>query len=138
QGREQYWDEALETMPWQDVLSWQGQQLGAFIAGLRSRSPLYARLYAKVPGDTPIRCLEDVQALPFTFKEDVRSAQDEADDERPIGASQAVSTRDIVQVLSSSGTTGAPLYYALTAADVERVADAVANTFFTAGVLPDD
>jgi phenylacetate-CoA ligase/benzoylacetate-CoA ligase len=135
---DQYWDEALETMPWQEVVAWQARQLGPFLAGVRRRSALYARLHARLAGDLAIRSLDDLQALPFTLKDDIRAAQDHADDERPLGANQAAPTREIVQVLSSSGTTGAPLYYALTAADAERVADAVANTFFTAGIRRED
>jgi len=135
---ETYWNEALETMPWHEVLAWQARQLPAFLSGLRHRSGLYARLHAGVPAEVVIRSLDDLQALPFTLKDDIRAAQDGADGERPFGANQAAPTQDIVQVLSSSGTTGAPLYYALTAADVDRVADAVANTFFTAGIRRDD
>ena len=133
-----YWNEELETLPWQEVLAWQARQLGPFLAALPARSPLYARLHGPAPTELAIRSLDDLQALPFTLKDHIRAAQDEADDRQPLGANQAAPTQDIVQVLSSSGTTGAPLYYALTAADVERIADAVANTFFTAGIRPDD
>ena len=135
---EPYWNEALETMPWPDVAAWQASQLAPFLASLRGRSLLYGRLHAGVPTDFAIRGIDDLQALPFTLKDDIRAAQDDADEERPFGANQAAATQDIVQVLSSSGTTGAPLYYALTAADVDRVSDAVANTFFTAGIRRDD
>jgi phenylacetate-coenzyme A ligase PaaK-like adenylate-forming protein len=134
----QYWNEELETLSWHEVLAWQARQLAPFLAGLRSRSSLYARLLDDAPRDLAIRSIGDLQDLPFTLKDDIRAAQDDADETRPLGANQAVPTRDVVQVLSSSGTTGAPLYYALTAADVERVADAVANTFFTAGIRPED
>ena len=43
-----------------------------------------------------------------------------------------------MQAISSSGTTGRPLYYALTARDVETIGDAVANVWFTAGIRKDD
>jgi phenylacetate-coenzyme A ligase PaaK-like adenylate-forming protein len=135
---EAYWNEELETMPWQDVLGWQARQFQPYLAGVRFRSGLYARLHAGVPRDLAIRGIDDLQALPFTFKDDIRSAQDKADEAQPFGANQSAALQDIVQVLSSSGTTGAPLFYALTAADVDRVADAVANTFFTAGIRRED
>lgn len=136
--KERYWNEPLETMPWPEVLAWQAQQAGPFLAGLPGRSAMYARLHANLPDGFRIRSLEDLQALPFTFKDDIRTAQDEADDVRPLGSNQGVATAHIVQVLSSSGTTGAPLYYGLTAADIERSTDAIANTFFTAGIRPGD
>ena len=43
-----------------------------------------------------------------------------------------------MQAISSSGTTGPPLYYALTRADVEVFSDAIANVWFTAGIRRDD
>src|SRR5690606_13703363 len=49
-----------------------------------------------------------------------------------------VPLEEIVQALSSSGTTGQALHYALTARDVEVFADAIANTWFTAGIRRND
>lgn len=118
---DEYWNEALETMPWADVAAWQAQQLAAFLGPLRRRSAMYARLLQDVPPEFALRSLADLQALPFTSKDAIRAAQDAATEHQPLGENQSVATDDIVQVLSSSGTTGAPLYYALTAADVERV-----------------
>lgn len=137
-SQERYWNEAVETIPWADVLAWQARQIGPFLAALPARSAMYARLHAGLPSDLRIRSLADLQALPFTLKDDIRAAQGDADADRPLGANQGAATTDIVQVLSSSGTTGAPLYYALTAADVERSTDAIANTFFTAGIRRGD
>ncbi|MGE0313476.1 MAG: phenylacetate--CoA ligase family protein [Lautropia sp.] len=133
-----YWNEALETLPWPQVLAWQATQLDAFVGPLRRRSALYARLHAAVPDPAAIRSIGDLQRLPFTTKDDIRAAQDAATDAMPLGANQGVPIADVVQVLSSSGTTGSPLYYGLSAADVERIVDAVANTFFTAGIRRTD
>jgi phenylacetate-CoA ligase/benzoylacetate-CoA ligase len=132
-----YWNEELETRPWGEIERWQAQQVGAFLPALRKRSALYARLHADI-GDAPVRTLADLQALPFTLKDDLRAAQDAASDDAPFGANQAVPSADIVQAVSSSGSTGRPLYYALTRHDVERFADTIANVWFTAGVRPDD
>jgi phenylacetate-coenzyme A ligase PaaK-like adenylate-forming protein len=133
-----YWNAELETQPWPEVERWQAQQLSAMLAPLRQRSALYARLHAALPAPGPLRSLTDLQALPFTLKDDLRAAQDEASATTPFGANQAAPIEDIVQTVCSSGTTGSPLYYALTAADVERWGDAIANTFFTAGVRRGD
>ena len=46
-------------------------------------------------------------------------AQDDASDDEPFGANQAAPRDAIVQAIASSGTTGRPLYYALTVRDVE-------------------
>lgn len=133
-----YWNEALETLPWPEIERWQAAQLDRCLRELRFRSPMYGRLHAGVDKDVQIRSLADLQRFPFTMKSDLRSAQDMASDAFPLGENQAVSTKDMVQVISSSGTTGAPLYYGLSAADADRFADAIANTFFTAGVRADD
>jgi phenylacetate-CoA ligase/benzoylacetate-CoA ligase len=132
-----YWNAELETRPWGRVEHWQAQQIGAALPTLRARSPLYARLHASVH-DAPLRDLADLQALPFTLKDDLRAAQDAASDAAPFGDNQAAPAADIVQALSSSGSTGRPLYYALTRADTEMFADAIANVWFTAGIRPDD
>ena len=133
-----YWNEEIETMPWDAVERWQAGQLAKFLSGLRARSELYGALWRELPGTVEIASLGDLARLPFTTKQSVRDAQDSATDDQPLGANQSAPTRQIVQVISSSGTTGAPLYYALTAADVERVGDVIAHNFFTAGIRADD
>lgn len=134
----QYWNAELETLPWADLERWQAEQATAMLGPLRRRSKLYARLHAGVSGDLILRSAADLAALPFTFKDDLRAAQEAATDERPFGDNQAAPQSEIVQAISSSGTTGRPLYYALTARDVETIGDAVANVWFTAGIRKDD
>lgn len=133
-----YWNEALETLPWAEVERWQAPRIEAMLVPLRERSTLYAQLHADVPRDLRLATLTDLAALPFTLKDHVRVAQDRASDLQPLGDNQAVSTANIVQAIASSGTTGAPLYYGLTAADVEVFTDAIANTWFTAGLRKSD
>lgn len=133
-----YWNEELETRPWAELERWQAAQIEAALPALRARSPLAARLHAGVPADLALRDLADLAALPFTTKDDVRAAQESSSDAQPFGLNQAAPTADIVQLIASSGTTGRPLYYALTARDVERIGDAIAQSFFTAGLRRDD
>lgn len=134
----QYWNRELETLPWSEVERWQAGQIERALPGLRARSGLYAELHRSVPDELRLSSLADLARLPFTLKEEVRAAQDAATDERPLGANQCAPLSDIVQMLSSSGTTGRPLYYGLTRGDVEVFSDAIANTWFTAGLRPDD
>src|SRR5205085_10845375 len=134
----QYWNAELETMPWAGVERWQAAQLETFLPALRARSRLYARLHADVDATPRVRSLDDLQSLPFTTKDDLRAALDAATDAAPFGANQGAALADIVQAVSSSGTTGRPLYYALTANDVETFSDAIATVWFTAGVRKDD
>src|SRR5664280_1105059 len=112
-----YWNEALETLPWAEVERRQAPRIEAMLVPLRERSALYAQLHTDVPRDLRLATLTDLSALPFTLKDHVRVAQDRASDVQPLGDNQAVSTANIVQAIASSGTTGAPLYYGLTAPD---------------------
>ncbi len=132
-----YWNPELETRPWAEVERWQAGRLAQALPAIQARSALYARLHAPVRG-APMREFADLAQLPFTLKDDVRAAQDAATDERPLGDNQGAPMRDIVQTLCSSGTTGRPLYYALTKADAEVFADAIAHNWFTAGIRPED
>src|SRR5207253_910781 len=70
--------------------------------------------------------------------DEMRRSQNEQLPGEPFGRHQAVPLPEIVQVVSSSGTTGNPLYYALTAADLEVWRQAIAGAFFTAGIRPGD
>ncbi|MFO1270461.1 MAG: AMP-binding protein [Rubrivivax sp.] len=132
-----YWNPELETRPWAEVERWQAGQVAQALPAVRARSAMYARLHEPVRG-VAVREFADLARLPFTLKDDVRAAQDAATDERPLGDNQGAPMRDIVQTLCSSGTTGRPLYYALTKADAEVFADAIAHNWFTAGIRPED
>jgi len=134
----QYWNRELETLPWREVERWQAGEIERALPGIRARSGLYAELYGSLPRSLRIASLAALEDLPFTMKEQVRAAQQAATDDQPLGANQCVPLADLVQILSSSGTTGHPLYYGLTRADVEVFTDAIANTWFTAGLRADD
>lgn len=133
-----YWNAELETQPWPEVERWQAQQIEPLLPALRQRSGLYARLHQALPAQPPVRSLADLAALPFTLKDHLRAAQQAAGAEQPFGANQCVAADEIVQAISSSGTTGDPLYYALTARDVERMSDAIAQVWFCAGIRRGD
>lgn len=133
-----YWNASLETMEWSKVEQWQAQQISDVLEPLRARSGMYRQLHSGVPAGFRLNHLADLSALPFTLKEDIRAAQDRSSDDRPFGENQAVPLENIVQAITSSGTTGLPLYYALTERDIEIFTDAIANTWYTAGIRKHD
>ena len=133
-----YWNEELETLPWPEVERWQASQLAGSLGRIRHNSRLYARLHEGLPPAPRLATLADLQSLPFTHKDDLRAALDASDDALPFGLNQAVARERIVQAVASSGTTGRPLYFAMTQADVQACADAIANVWFTAGLRPGD
>jgi len=125
-------------MAWSGVGRWQAGRLAEALPALWRRSHFYARLHGDRSGHVAMRSLSDLAGLPFTLKDDLRAAQEAASADAPFGDNQAAPLAEIVQAISSSGTTGPPLYYALTARDVEVFSDAIANVWFTAGIRSDD
>ncbi len=84
----------------------------------------------KLAGRARIRCLDDLQRLPFTTKDELRQAY-------PYGA-LAVPRERVVYYCSTSGTTGRPTAVHLTGADVERLSYAQARSFYSAGIRSRD
>lgn len=77
-----------------------------------------------------VTSLGDLSRVPFTVKDDLRSAY-------PYGMF-AVPLKDIVRVHSSSGTTGQVTVVGYTQGDIDRWADLMARTFASAGATEDD
>ena len=134
----EFWNAELETKAWPEIERYQAGQIADMLPALRQRSHFYARLHRDATPQPAMRSLTDLALLPFTLKDDLRAAQQATSADTPLGENQAAPMADIVQVISSSGTTGQPLYYALTQRDVETFADAIANVWFTAGIRRDD
>jgi phenylacetate-coenzyme A ligase PaaK-like adenylate-forming protein len=134
-----FWDEELETAPWPEVEAWQARRVADFADGLRTRSAFHKDRLASAarPHGEP-GSLEFLADLPFTTKEEVRRSQDEQAPGEPFGRHQCVPLSQVVQVISSSGTTGTPLFYAVTAADLELWRQVIATVFFTCGIRADD
>jgi phenylacetate-CoA ligase/benzoylacetate-CoA ligase len=135
---EAYWDPELETATWKEVLGWQAARVAPFLQALPRRSAFHRDLLgrARLPGHaTDLRWLAD---LPFTTKEDIRRSQEQGRPGEPLGRHQGVPLSAVVQTLSSSGTTGDPVTFALTATDLEVWRDGIATGFFTAGIRDSD
>ncbi|MFT3985974.1 MAG: phenylacetate--CoA ligase [Lachnospiraceae bacterium] len=73
-----------------------------------------------------IRCKEDFEKLPFTWKGDLREAY-------PLGL-MAVPEKEIVRIHSSSGTTGTPIIIPYTQKDVDDWAVMFARSYEMAGI----
>ncbi|MFC7404578.1 phenylacetate--CoA ligase family protein [Georgenia alba] len=132
---EKLWDPELDTAPWEEVLAWQRSLMPDFLIGLRDRSPFYVDHLRAAPVEEADR--DDAwREIPFVTKDDVRRNQRERPPELLLGTMQSVPSDRIVQVLGSSGTTGNPTFYGLTADDLERWTESLANWMTTAGVGP--
>jgi len=118
-------------MPADALEALQLERVRDVVARVYENVPLYTEKYdaAGVRPDT-IGSLSDVAKLPFTVKDDMRSAY-------PYGMF-AVPLRDIVRVHSSSGTTGQITVVGYTKRDIENWSDMMARTIACAGGTADD
>lgn len=133
----EYWDPEFETMPWLEVQRYWLAQLRTQIEYVQSTCDFYKERLKGLAADK-ITTLDYLGEIPFLTKEELRNAQASADRNRPLGLIQAAKTEDIIQVISSSGTSGRPVYYGLTQKDLAAWREALATFFFTAGVRKED
>ena len=121
----------FEAMPRAELEALQLDRLKSLLVRVYENVPTYRRKYDDAGFDPrSVDSLEDLRRVPFTVKDDLRSAY-------PYGMF-AVPLRDIVRVHSSSGTTGQISVVGYTAGDIDRWADLMARTFAAAGATPDD
>lgn len=133
-----YWDAELETLPWHEVQAWQAEQIAPWLRELVDRSAFHREVLADHVLPERFDSLAALAELPTTRKDDVRTSQSSGAAGQPFGRHQAVQLGDVVQALSSSGTTGDPVFFALTRNDLESWNQSIATAFWTAGVRPDD
>ena len=96
----------------------------------RQRAVLPAPLDDAGVAPDDLTCHDDVAALPFTTKADLR-------DHYPFGMF-AVPRERLVRVHASSGTTGNPTTVGYTAGDIDLWADLIARTLAAGGMKPGD
>ena len=131
-----YFDERIETMPPAWTRRLEEERLAEQVSRCYDRSPFYRRKLEEA-GVRPehVERLEDLAALPFTTKEELRASQAESP---PYGDYVCVDGIEIVRMHLSSGTTGKPLVMPYTERDVATSAELGARAFWAAGVRPDD
>jgi phenylacetate-CoA ligase len=126
-----YYNEEFETLPRPALEALQLKRLQSVLERVHSNVPFYKQAFSKAgvqPAD--IKCLDDLQRLPFTTKQDMR-------DSYPYGLF-AAPMEEIVRIHASSGTTGKPTVVGYTHKDIEIWADLMARSFVTAGAHKGD
>src|SRR4030042_583898 len=117
--------------PRDDLAKLQGERLCRLVDVLYRRVPFYRR---KMDGlgvkPLDIRCIEDITRLPFTTKDEMREVY-------PFGL-LAVDLNEIVEIHTSSGTTGKPVVDAYTAGDIDIWSEVMARTLATGGTARHD
>lgn len=121
----------FEAMPRAELEALQLERMQGLLERVYERVPMYRAKFDEA-GFVPssLVSLEDVARVPFTVKDDLRSAY-------PYGMF-AAPLRDIVRVHSSSGTTGQITVVGYTRRDIDTWSDLMARTYACAGATPDD
>ena len=125
------WDERRESIDHDTLRALQLERLQGMLARLYERVPHSRAKLDDVgfaPGD--LTSLDDLRALPFTGKTDLR-------DTYPCGLF-AVPMDEVVEIHSSSGTTGKPVVCGFTRADLGMWAELVCRVAVAAGVRQGD
>ncbi len=120
----------IETASREQRRAEQGERLSTLIERLATQDSPYWR--SKLAGVDPgsIRSVDDLAALPFTVKADLRETY-------PFGM-LTVPLPSCVRIHASSGTKGKPTVVAYTASDIALFADVNARSIACAGGTPDD
>jgi phenylacetate-CoA ligase len=120
-------NEEFETLPRPALEALQLKRLQTMLERIYANVPFYRQALDKA-GIKPsqVRALEDLQRLPFTYKQDMR-------DSYPYGLF-AAKMEDIVRIHASSGTTGKPTVVGYTRKDIETWSELMARSFAAAGV----
>ena len=126
-----YWDEAKECMPRVDLEQLQLERLQSTLYRVATHVPFYRKKFKEMRVDPDgFRSLDELRALPFTTKDDLRNNY-------PYGLF-AVPLRDVVRVHASSGTTGMATVVGYTRNDIKNWSQMVARLLTATGVGADD
>jgi phenylacetate-CoA ligase len=118
----------VESRPWADQLALDDEAFRAQLAYLLERSPFYRE---KLAGFDTAGGLAEIARLPLTEKQALKAT---CTRDNPIGAHLCADPSELVRIYSTSGTTGAPSYIPLTAADLESWVTGSARSYAASGV----
>jgi phenylacetate-CoA ligase len=130
-ARRWYFEREAETMPRERLARLQLRRLRATLQNAYAHVPLHRRRMDAAglkPAD--LRSLEDLRALPFTLKSDLREGY-------PFGLF-ARPRETLARLHASSGTTGKPTVVGYTAQDLATWASLMARSLACAGARPGD
>lgn len=126
-----YWNKKVETATRNELEKTQLKLLKEKVKYCYENTTFYRNKF-KNAGISPedIKMLDDIQKIPFTVKDDLRSNY-------PFGM-LAVNLVDIVEIHASSGTTGNPVVGAYTTNDMDVWQELMARSLYTTGVRKED
>ncbi|MDR2967494.1 MAG: phenylacetate--CoA ligase [Methanobacteriaceae archaeon] len=125
------WNKDAEGMSREDIEELQLKSLQTTVKNTYENVPHYNKKFNEIglyPED--IQYLKDIEKLPFTTKEDLRETF-------PYGMF-AVSPNNIIEIHSSSGTTGKPVVSGYTRSDIDSWGELMARGLTMMGMDEDD
>src|SRR5262245_36568497 len=133
------WNEPVERMSRDAMRALQLQRLKEQVAYNYANSEFYRAKFDSVgmkPGD--VRSFDDFARVPLMTKDEHRQAQAESLTRYgdPLRILNCAQIDKVVRINSTSGTTGMPPLYALTANDVAVVNEMHARKYWRAGIRP--
>lgn len=133
------WNPAVETLSREAVAELQLGRLQRQLHYNHDRSPIHRAKFAEV-GAHPldIRSFEDFARIPVMTKDEHRRVQQESLERHgsPFTLMACAAPQEIVRINATSGTTGVPSLYTLTAHDVAIVNEMHARKYWRAGIRP--
>ncbi len=126
-----FWNKEVETLPREKLREIQLERLKKVVKYAYEKVPYYRKKFDEAgfkPED--IKTLEDIRYIPFTSKADLREVY-------PFGMF-AVPLSEIVEIHSSSGTTGKPVVMGYTKNDIEVWKEVMARSLTMIGVTKED
>jgi phenylacetate-CoA ligase len=129
--RDWIWEREVETAPYEEVRRLSAGAWERQFRRLRESSSFYARKFRDAGAAGSFVSLADLNRLPFTTKEELRGALDEAP---PFGGNLCVSPDQVKRVYQTSGTSGAPSVLALTRGDMETWTIMGTRTYYATGI----
>ena len=120
----------IETKPLEEIKKYQEAKLADLLNYLQEHSKFYKELFTKHHIDIrQIKTLEDLTQIPVTTKDDLQKRTEDF---------LCVPKNKIVDFITTSGTMGEPVTFAMTDSDLDRLAYNEYISFSCADTTPDD
>jgi phenylacetate-CoA ligase len=120
----------IEFQSREEIKRFQEEKLKTTLLYLQNNSPFYQKLFKENNIDIQlINHIEDLQQIPFTNKKDLQLYNDDF---------LCVPKSQIIDFITTSGTLGDPVTFAMTDKDLDRLAYNEKISFACAGVKPTD
>ncbi|MBI2703506.1 hypothetical protein A9W98_16930 [Mycobacterium gordonae] len=133
--RGKLWDPDAETMPRSELVSMQNEKLQRQLRYIYRNSRFFQDLW-DAAGVHPrrIESIDELHKLPTFNKDDLRTYREKSGD--PFAGTCCVPADQLALVAHSTGTSGKPNLYGLTAEEYEEVGKIYARSSYTIGLRP--